>query len=267
MDPRLMAILTVFVIGVISFLIGWLLTSSKWKRSYLKEVQSRNNLESRCRKLEDSLAQSNKLQQESRNRNQLINADIRLLEKEVKQLKKERDSLSNKQHKKPHIIHDSPKKKHGGAKVTPFTNPSKQETVKSVTTYTKVVKPEQEQVIDPAIKGPIERSEIIIKDLKNKDKIPFASTSIYTNQLDPIVRRISIFTNSDHKDDLQQLKGIDKKIATQLKEAGFFNFKQIAMLTAKDLEDISEFLGLPRNQAMDDAWVAQANKMYHSKYG
>jgi len=266
MEPRLFAILTVLVIGIISFLIGWFITSSKWKRKYFEEVQQRNNFESRNRKLEASLAQAKKNQQESRNRIQLINADIRLLEKEVKQLKKDKESLKNKLYKKQHIIHDTPQRKKVSTILTPITNRPEQETVKSTTTYTKVLNPEKDRLIDPAIKGPVERSKVIIKEVK-KEAIPFASTSIYANQLDPIIRRISIFSNADQKDDLQAIKGINSNIAAQLKEAGFFNYKQIAMLTAQDLEDISDFLKLPKNQAMDDAWVAQANKLYHAKYG
>ncbi len=40
MTPRITAILTVLVIGLVSFLIGWLLTNSKWKKRY-KQMEDR----------------------------------------------------------------------------------------------------------------------------------------------------------------------------------------------------------------------------------
>lgn len=251
MDPRLLAILTVFVIGVISFLIGWLLTSTKWKKKYFDEVQLRKQIEAKSKKQKTSLEQSKKLQQESRNRVQLINADIRLLEKEIKQLKKDKELLRNKLYNKPSSIYDTPKNKNVST---------------TVFTPVKVEKSDQKQSIDAAIKGPNKRTEGLIKELKTKEGVPFAINSIFTNKLDPIINRVSIFSSSDQKDDLQEIKGINKKIAKQLKEAGFFNFKQIAMLTAQDLDDISDFLGLPEGQAMNDAWVAQAKILFHTKY-
>ena len=40
MTPRVTAILTVLVIGLVAFLIGWLLTNSKWKKRY-KEMEDK----------------------------------------------------------------------------------------------------------------------------------------------------------------------------------------------------------------------------------
>jgi len=259
MDPRVYAILTVLVIGIISFLIGWLLTSSKWRRKYEEENQHRLNLERHNKRLEKSLEQSKKIQDESRTRLQLINTDVRLLEKEVKQLKRDNKRLNDK------LYSD---KDSTTLSVTKNTSPLQSlfdtEQVKSVTTYTKVVDLDKDSP-DPAIKGPKD-GHMFILDEQIEEVKERTSPINKTHPLTPIVRRISIFANKKHRDDLHAIKGISKKLAKQMEEIGFISYKQIAMLTAKDLEDISVAFGYDKDKAMNDAWVAQANKLYHAKY-
>jgi len=55
-------------------------------------------------------------------------------------------------------------------------------------------------------------------------------------------------------------------LAVRLNEVGFINFKQIAMLTQKDLNTISLEMQMSKDQAMNDNWVAQARNLYHKKY-
>ncbi len=262
MDPRVYAILTILVIGIISFLIGWLLTSSKWRNKYEEENQAKLNLERHNKRLEKSLDQSKKMQEEGRSRLQLINADVRLLEKEVKQLKKDKKYLSDKL--------GVDKEKDG--KVFPVTkNKSSlqslfdKEQVKSVTAYTKVIDLDKE-VKDPAVKEPKEENNFILDETINTSTKERTNHLGDTHPLAHIVRRTIIFSNKEHRDDLHEIKGITKKVAKELKEIGFVCFKQIAILTAKDLEDISVALGFDKDKAMDDAWVAQANKLYNAKY-
>ena len=120
---------------------------------------------------------------------------------------------------------------------------------------------------DPAIKSPKEDFIFILDEPLAEVKQPSNYTINEKHALAHIVRRTSIFSNKEHQDNLQEIKGINKEVAKELKEIGFVSFKQIAMLTAKDLEDISVALGFDKDKAMDDAWVAQANKLFHAKYG
>ncbi len=260
MDPRVYAILTVVVIGIISFLIGWLLTSSKWRRKYEDENQHRLTMERQNKRLEKSLQQSKKVQEEGRTRLQLINTDVRLLEKEIKQLKKDNKQLNDKLYSEDKTVVPVTKNKDS------LHSLFDKEQVKSVTTYTKVVDLDKESK-DPAIKSPKEDFIFILDEPLAEVKQPSNYTINEKHALAHIVRRTSIFSNKEHQDNLQEIKGINKEVAKELKEIGFVSFKQIAMLTAKDLEDISVALGLDKDKAMNDAWVAQANKLFRTKYG
>ena len=261
MDPKVYAILTVVVIGIISFLIGWLITSSKWRRKYEDENQHLLTMSHQKRRLEKSLDQSKKMQEEGRARLKLVNTDVRLLEQEVKQLKKDKKYLTAKLYDKSTDVISVKKDK------TSLHSLFDEEQLKSVTTYTKVVDLEEEAP-DPAIKGPKVGNTFILDEQVQDftDQVKVVEVTDKWKPLAHIVRRTSIFSNKEHQDDLQAINGIDNDIAKQLKEVGFNNYKQIAMLTAKDLEDISKTLGFDKDKAMNGAWVAQANKLYHAKY-
>ncbi|SFP70517.1 NADH-quinone oxidoreductase subunit E [Tranquillimonas alkanivorans] len=62
-------------------------------------------------------------------------------------------------------------------------------------------------------------------------------------------------------DDLQQLRGVGPKVATQLNELGIYHFDQLAALNAEELAWLDDQLGSFRGRAIRDDWVGQANEI------
>lgn len=242
MDPKLFAILTVFVIGIISFIIGWFLTSNRWKTKYQEELDKLQNLKTKNTRLTVALSESRQQHLESKNQLQLLHADLRVLEKNEKQLRKDNTYLKTK-------MKDQMK---GQRTIVSPVRYASERSIQSI----------RKEIPSPAIKAPSEKAVIPLDKEKGVPK----SAAIFHSSLDSILHRISIFSNPSQKDDLKNINGINDKIAKQLKAAGFYSYRQISMLSSKDIEEVSKYLGLPKNQAIDDAWVEQGRKLYDEKY-
>ena len=264
MSPTILATLTIFIIGIISFLIGWWLTTTKWKGNFFRAEQNRKNVERRNRKLEASLKKTQEVEQEHRNRIQLINADVKVLEREVKNYKREQQSSKNEALISPAT----------GAKYNFLMNELNLEKKNNIKLKKQIEKLRKDlltnsQSMDKKMKASLDST--IKKTLKLSPESIEENHSYSNNDLTvalgAIVERISIFSNVEHKDDLSQVKGIDESIAGKLNQYGIYSFKQLAMLKKEDIDILCTALQIQKDLPLSEKWVAQANQLYYKKYG
>jgi len=94
MTPRIQAILTILIIGLISFLIGWLLTSSKWKRKH-KDLKSRFDALDRSQEsLKKEYTEINEKYKEVEKTESSYKKEQKQMLQEIKLLKKEKSQLA-----------------------------------------------------------------------------------------------------------------------------------------------------------------------------
>lgn len=255
MSAKIYAILTVLIIGGVSFLIGWLLTSTRWKKKFFQEERLKKLLEG---KVEKQASQLLKIEEDSKgNKKRFFQKEneLRALEKEVLSLRRNTVVLQEKTitsstdsdvkynsllnelnlEKKKNASLKADMKRAVGAKKT------------TVATFTTTAK-------EPAVKAGFSTTK------------PVLDTNIFFPLLTPIIHRVSIFSNSEQKDNLTLIDGIDEALAIALNKAGLINFKQLAMLTEEDLKMIEQVLELEQGQSMKKDWVGQARNLYHKKY-
>jgi predicted flap endonuclease-1-like 5' DNA nuclease len=67
-------------------------------------------------------------------------------------------------------------------------------------------------------------------------------------------------------DDLTQIKGIKEALDQQLRAFGIHTYRQIALMSAEDLQSFSELLAF-KNRAQRDGWQRQARELHKAKYG
>lgn len=269
MSPTVSAVFTVFTIGIVSFLIGWWLTKTKWKGNFFKAEQRRKNAERRNRKLEASLKKAEQSEQEYRKRIQSLSADAKRLEREAKKLKKEKTYKASGQ--KPtkasaaintnSILNELNEVKKKNIELTRQVEKLKQITPNNIIKQKKPIH-------KFGSRGPVQQNTDLLTAvaIQHPEDEALDNKAIYP-KLDSILDKISIFSNAKHRDDLIQVEGIDKVIAHQLNQGGFYNFKQLAMLRRDDLKVICDFLQLPIEKPIKEKWVAQANHLYYKKYG
>lgn len=248
MSPQLFSILTIVIIGSVAFLIGWLLTSTKWKKSYYEQERVRKILENKTAKQEEMLKKAKHREREMKNKLATEKSTEKERKRIVEKLQKINTDLRMKM-------------------ATSSTN--------TTVTYDEFLNGR-----NAAKKKAIEVKENLpqldtdrINEITTTDKkVSQASLSttltsfVQDSRVLPILERVSIFSNPEHKDDLSEIDGISDLLATGLNKIGFVNFKQVAMLTEKDLCVISEIMGMESSRAMEDNWVAQARILYHKKY-
>ncbi|MDZ4287395.1 MAG: hypothetical protein U0984_05530 [Prosthecobacter sp.] len=68
------------------------------------------------------------------------------------------------------------------------------------------------------------------------------------------------------EDDLTQIKGIKAALDQQLRAFGIRTYRQIAQMSADDLQAFSELLAF-KNRAHRDEWQRQARELHRAKYG
>jgi len=249
MSPQLFAILTIVIIGGVAFLIGWLLTSTKWKKKYYEQERLRKVLEHKTTKQEDLLKKA------------------RIREREMKEkltvekaAEKDRKLIVGKLQKINTDLRMKIATSTNGTSVTynRLMNELNEEKKKTIELQKNL-----ENLNEESEKNTVLLShKVLLKDAEFKELMQ----STQNQRLLPILERVAIFSNPSQKDNLSAINGISEVLAISLNMAGFVNYKQIAMLTEKDLCVISEVMGMKSNQAMEDSWVAQARSLYHKKY-
>jgi len=249
MSPQLFAILTIVIIGGIAFLLGWLLTSTKWKKKYYEQERLRKVLEHKTTKQEGLLKKA------------------RIREREMeekltveKSAEKERKLIVGKLQKINTDLRTKIATSTNGTSVTYNRLMNELDEEKKKTTELQKnlenlnAESEKNTVILP--------HKVLLKDSNSNDLVQ----ATQDQRLLPILERVAIFSNPIQKDNLSAINGISEVLAINLNMAGFVNYKQIAMLTEKDLCIISEVMGMKSNQAMEDGWLTQARNLYHKKY-
>ena len=248
MSPQLFSILTIVIIGSVAFLMGWLLTSTKWKKNYYKQERVRKILENKTAKQEDML-------KKARHRERAMKEKLvaeKLHEKERKLLVEKLQKINTDLRMKMTAASSN-------ATVTynHFLNGRNEEKKKAI---------ELEENLQQLDTDRTTEMTTIVKKVPQESLSRSLSSFIQDRRLLPILERIAIFSNPEHEDDLSVINGISDSLATRLQKVGFVNYKQIAMLTEKDLCVISEVMGMESSRAMEDSWVAQARLLYHKKY-
>jgi len=270
MSAKIYAILTIVVVGLVSFLIGWLLMSSKWKKKFFESDRLRKILENKNAKQADLLVKYKAELKETKQDLFQVQADIGNVEKELNRVRKNNSALKDKssgfsfsdiEYNKLLNELNLEKRKNATLKadvkrtIAYNRNPTNTVT-KHITTKDNLNNHslnnntgQVHSVTSTLLKEPLMRNSVA------EDSLLF-----------PILQRVSIFSNPGHKDDLTLIDGIDETLAAKLVEVGFYNFKQIAMLTENDLNTISAEMKMDKEQAMKDNWVAQARSLYHKIY-
>ncbi len=68
-------------------------------------------------------------------------------------------------------------------------------------------------------------------------------------------------------DDLKRISGIGPSLERILRKQGVHSFRQIALWTEADIEQISRELGVFRNRIQRDGWIDQARREHERAYG
>ncbi len=244
------AILTILVVGIVSFLIGLLLTNSKWKTKY-EQVEKDNtllktqmtNLNNRLTKLEKSEKNAISLYESAR--------------AEKDEIEEDRDRL-----KSNNIIINRKLRESEASN-------NKQEIERLNQELTKANKYRLELEAD--------RNEWKSKALAGTNNTPedATTTTIQNNVSTPpqslTYRMTTIFNriglrDPHNEDDLTKVNGIGPEIAKRLNKLGIYNYKQLAQLEEKDLETIDEALEFFPGRAKRDGWIEQSLALYHKKY-
>ena len=248
MSPQLFSILTIVIIGSVSFLIGWLLTSTRWKKNYYEQERVRKILENKTAKQEEML-------KKARHRERVMKEKLALEKSTGKEQKRVVEKLQK-------INTDLRSKMTATSNETTLTynqflNGRSEGKKKAI---------ESEKNLEQLDRDGTKEIATTVKKVSQESLAANLSSFVQDKRLLPILERVSIFSNPKHEDDLSAINGISVSLATRLHKAGFVNFKQVAMLTEKDLCIISEVMEIESSRAMEDSWVAQARLLYHKKY-
>lgn len=260
MSAKIYAILTILVIGLGAFLIGWLLTSTKWKRRFFEAERKKKILENKSGKQADLLDKSKAALKETKKELLTTQTELETLEKETALLRRKNKSLKGK----------SINASFSDQEYNKLLNELNLEKKKNITLKEDLKRTVNSNKIDTSFKEVRSTNNSRSDQQRIVSPTTIRNTALPTldegSPLYPIIQRISIFSNLSQKDDLTLIDGIDERLAIQLNEAGIINFKQIAMLTQNDLNTISLEMQMEKSQAMNDNWVAQARTLYYKKY-
>lgn len=250
MSSKLFAILTVLVIGIVSFLIGKLLTSSKWKNKYLEADTQYKLLEKRKISVENTLKEVKEKEQAAR---------------------KKITELLTTNRSKDQSIKDLEQRISKTAKSTPHSEESYKKVLDALKMEKKKVMDLEAQLAIKAIpsKKKISTSTSTFKSYDN-DGLGTAKVldtkSQYKGLMASILNRMSMFNNLEELDDLTKINGINRAIADKLQEEGVRNYKQMAMLEKKDFPIVAKVTGVTPTQIQNHNWVGVARDLYHRKY-
>lgn len=248
MSSKLFAILTVLVIGIVSFLIGKLLTSSKWKNKYVDAETQYKLLEKRKSSVENTLKEVKEKEQAARKKITELLAINRSKDQSIKDLE-QRISKTAK---------SSDHSNESYNKVLNALNKEKKKVINLEAQIAKKATPFKKKVSTSTFKS-------FDNDGIGTNKV-LDTTSSYTGLMSSILNRMSVFNNLEELDDLTRINGINKVIANKLKAEGVRNYKQMAMLEKKDFPIVAKVTGVTPTQIQNHNWVGVARDLYHKKY-
>lgn len=246
MDPKLLSILTVFIIGLVSFLIGYFLTSSG-EKSELKKLQEENEV---IKKEQLSIKEGFEIR---KNKISKLSSDLDNTSREVNNLKQVNAKLSDENRRLNSISH----------------SPSG-----------KLYKQEYESMYEQYIDEMEKRKELekekftLLKEKGNNATENSSSQTAINRKAENIVAKVSDvnsrlssifsrvgFGNALHRDDLTKITGIGPDIQSKLNKIGVYNYKQLANLAPADLDTIDEAIQHFPGSALRDDWIGQAKNL------
>ena len=251
MSSKLFAILTVLVIGIVSFLIGKFLTNSKWKRKYVESDSQNKLLEKRKIFAEAALKDEKVKEEESR--------------------KKIKDLLSTKR-SNDQTIKDLEKKIKHKSKTVGHTDESYNKVLNALNAEKKKVISLEAQLAKKAAVPTTSKKRTSMSTFKSFDNEQIGTNKVigtkakYMGSLAAILERMSVFNNVEEQDDLTKVDGITSIISDKLKKEGIQNYKQIAMLKNNDFPIIAKVVGIPPDEINKYNWIGIARDLYHKKY-
>jgi len=243
MDPKFAAILTIAVVGIISFLIGWLLTDSKWKKKFNETNDKNRLLFSENGHLNDELKKAQNAEKNSTQTLRTLRDRVNEAESSKDRLTTQKALLENKykvleQKSRPEevdrLLEELGKEKRKRVELQAELNDLKIASEKATTNLSTNGQSEDDQ---PSIK--------------------YRLTNIF--------QRIGL-KDTNNPDNLTDINGIGPEISKKLNGLGIYNFLQISRLTVKDLATIDEALESFPGRGVRDNWIGQATQLYRNKY-
>ncbi len=260
MTPQMHAILTVVVIGLISFLIGWLLTNSLWKRRY-------NKLKDKYNHFEEDYKILHRQNEEFKRDHAEVLQERDAYQRRVAALE---EALDKEYTKKKILIQerDDYRTQLNDRKTTLSTSSTTaQDTKDELERIKKLYEWENKERM--RIQGEYDKLNAHTNFSSNNGnghtKVNNGSNkSSIKQKLGAIFQRIGI-GNPNEKDDLTQINGIGPEISDKLNQLGIYSYKQIANLDKNDLATINDALEYFPGRAERDNWVGQAKVLLKQK--
>lgn len=244
-SPELQSILTVVVVGIVSFLIGRLLASSKWKSKYHDAQLQADNLVAQTTSLTNDLNKAKKqLVDEKENSKTLErsiddhNTKLSSLQRNLNQAQSSRSDEVNKlqaqldlEKRSASTLQDQVHALEAKVASAPIMSVSKKKKSK------KKIKKAAE--VNPSVASKKKAGSGKKKKLKK------------------IISRISTVGDTQ-VDDLTTITGIGPEISEKLNKMGIVNYRQLSLLQDADLETIDKSLKFFPGRAYRNNWVGQA---------
>jgi len=265
MSAKMYAILTIVVVGLGAFFIGWLLMSSRWKKKFFEADRKKSILENKTTKQAALIDKSKEALKETKQHLLMAQTELNTVEKEMSNLRRKNSSLKNKSLNSSYSDHEY-NRLLDELKLEKKKNATLKADVKRAVDSNRIVSINSKKGMGTNNNLKSSQQQVVSTSTTTKQTPSKKNTLDASSPLFPILQRISIFSNLEQEDDLSLINGIDETLARQLNEVGIINFKQIAMLTQNDLNTISLEMQKEKSQAMNDSWVAQARTLYHKKY-
>lgn len=252
MSPEIHSILTIVGVGFVSFLIGWLITSSRWKRKY-----------------QDTQLQSDQLVSQTTT----LTADLNAKKKEIIELKKTNKNLeqtAEHHQSKVDALQSNLKQAQHNSKEKEWKSSQlqlEQEKSRSAQLASEI----QKLKVTPPVAAATPLLDVRKKNKKKKKK----KTGIEKSTPESTVAKVKksksgkkkkihkilsrITTDGDtHTDDLTAITGIGPEISKRLNNLGIKNYKQLSRLTDDDLVVIDKSLEFFPGRAYRNNWIGQA---------
>jgi len=246
------AILTILIVGIVSFLIGLLLTNSKWKTKYEQSEKDNILLKTQITNLNNRVA---KLEKAEKNAIGLYES----ARAEKDEIEDDRDRL-----KSNNIIVNRKLKESEASNNKQEIERLSQELTKAKK-YRLELEADRNEWKSKALAGTNNAAVDTTNDTMTIQDTVTKPPQSLTYRMTTIFNRIGL-RDPHNEDDLTKINGVGQEIAKKLNKIGIYNYKQLAQLEEKDLETIDEALEFTRGRAKRDGWIAQSLALYHKKY-
>ena len=254
MTPELIAIITVCVVGLGSFLIGWLLMDSSWRRKYTevkgKEdtwLTQKNFAEEKVLKLQKEKAKM----QEALRKSQVSFEELKSLRHRNKDILADNGKLKRALEKKNHSSNET-------ADLMEMKQLYHQEQRERERLEA------ERELLREQLNGQDKQGKQVthhvgsVKSSQVRQKTkPMNSNGKVKGNLSTLFNKIGL-ADTEAKDDLTRIRGINKKTQTKLRDLGINSYKQVKALETDDLALLNEVLGFSAGHIESENWAAQA---------